>query len=228
MYSHTSTPARTFASDMLAVPDATQRGVDGKLQMRPPTLPDSTLDIAFDYRQESKLISAFPRGGKVWEGLRARQGLQPSHFISADAMKRMGLSVPLNSEQEITWWSQIKTEQAKKVRCTVVPSITEGIDLAFGTSSDDNGSEAPGATYSQAASTEKAETEIDDTLNSSLLFRTKTACEIIRCAIREVVESDSSLTKPSLMERARVAAEVIRTPMDILFNKKGSSHALRL
>uniref|UniRef100_A0A8H7N3R9 Prion-inhibition and propagation HeLo domain-containing protein n=1 Tax=Bionectria ochroleuca TaxID=29856 RepID=A0A8H7N3R9_BIOOC len=83
-------------------------------------------------------------------------------------------------------------------------------------------------TYSQAASTEKAETEIDDTLNSSLLFRTKTACEIIRCAIREVVESDSSLTKPKLMERARVAAEVIRTPMDILFNKKGSSHALRL
>ncbi|CAH0050374.1 unnamed protein product, partial [Clonostachys solani] len=201
------------------------RGVDRKFQMPPPTPPDSRFDIAFDYKQESKLISAFPRGAKAWEGLRARQGQQPSHFVSAEAMKRMGLSAPLNSEHEITWWSQIQTEQAQKVRCTVVPSIPEGIDIAFGTSSDDNRSEVLAATYAQATLTQQA--EADDTLNSGLLFRTKTACEIIRCAIHEVVEGDSSLKKPSLMERARVAAEIIRTPMEVLFNKKDSSDGLR-
>ncbi|CAG9983126.1 unnamed protein product [Clonostachys byssicola] len=191
--------------------------------MPPPTPIDRTPVIDFDSQQESKLISAF--GVKKWEGLRARQGLQPCHFISAEAMKRMGLSVPLNSEQEITWWSQIQTEQAKKVRCTVVPSIPQGIDLAFGTSSDDNRLEAPGATYSQAGPIQQAETEMDDTLDSNLLFRTKIACEIIRCAIREVVDGDPSPTQSSLTEHARVAAEVIRTPMEILLNnKKDDSH----
>jgi hypothetical protein len=67
--------------------------------------------------------------------------------------------------------------------------------------------------------------EIDDIINSSASFRMNTACELIRCAIRAVV--DGFPKKLSLTEHARVAAEVIRTPMEILFNKKDSSHGPR-